>query len=166
MAKLIKKSKCKFDNGYIVKKNEIIGIPYTVHMQLTKLDLVMQQYFYLRNQAGYNPGPSLEGFERKSTLTKDRPYVEAPDTPVTDKRVAEAMAFMDEVDALHDADKVNKVIDDYGALIDWLACEKFVAGECFKPIDTPMLGNPLVLDPKSVVAVIKSMIESPIVLEG
>lgn len=164
MAKLIKKSKCEFVAGQIVKKNELIGIPYKVWAQLTKLDLVIQQYDYLLSQPKYSPGPSLHGFERMSALKNDRPYVDAPDTPVTDRRVAEAMEFMAEVDSVNDTEKINEMIDEYGALIDWLAADKFVEGECYNPIDTPSLGNPLYLNPKNVVYFIKLIVKNPIVL--
>lgn len=166
MSKLIKKSKCDFEAGHIVKKNELIGIPYKVWAQLNKLELIVQQYDYLMNQPKYSAGPSLQGFERKSALKKDRPYVEAPETPVTDRRVAEAMEFMAEVDSVNDTAEINEMIDDYGALIDWLAADKFVEGECYNPIDTPVLGDPLYLLPGEVVNIIKHLVKHPVEFEA
>lgn len=165
MAKLIKKSKCTFEAGQIVKKNELVGIPYKVWAQLSKLEIVVQQYDYLASQPKYSAGPSLQGFERKSALKKNRPYVDAPDTPVTDRRVAEAMEFMAEIDSVNDAEKINEMIDDYGALIDWLSADKFVEGDCFNPIDTPSLGNPLYLMPVDVVRIIEFMVKRPVEFE-
>ena len=164
MAKLIKKSKCKFEAGHIVKKDKLIGIPYKVWAQLNKLDLIIQQYDYLASLPKYSPGPSLDGFERMSTLKNDRPYVSAPDTPVTDKRVKEAMQFMAEVDSVHDTAEINNMIDEFGALIDWLATDKFVEGECYNPIDTPVLGDPLALIPDDVAYFIKRIVRNPIML--
>ena len=164
MAKLIKKSKCKFEAGHIVCKNKLVGIPNTVWYQLNKLELIAQQFDYLVMQPKYQAGPSLEGFERKSALTSKRPYVSEPDTPVTDKRVKEAMAFMDEMDSMNDVKEINDAIDEYGVLIDWLASDKFIAGDCYKPIDTPLLGSPLDLVPEDVVAIIKTIVKNPIVM--
>ena len=164
--KLIKKNKCTFEAGHIVKKNELVGIPSIVFYQLEKLELMYQQYDYLKGQGKYCPGPSLDGFVRKSDLAADLPYVAAPETPVTDRRVEEAMAFMDEVDAIDNANKVNNAIDDFEALINWCASEKFVEGNCFNPIDTPMLGNPLELTADAVAYVLGTIVNDPIEIEG
>lgn len=165
MAKLIKKDKCKFEAGIIVKKNKQIGIPYEVWCQLNKLELIVQQYMYLHGQPEYQAGPSLEGFVRQSALESERPYIKAPETPVMDKRVAEAMEFVSEVDAVNSANEINQIIDEYGALIDWCNAEKFIEGDCYKLIDTPQLGNPLFLDAKNIARIIKLIVDSPIVIE-
>ena len=165
MAKLIKKSKCTFEEGHIIKKNKVVGIPEIVWLQLNKLELVAQQYMYLKGQPEYQAGPSLDGFERRSALKSDRPYVEKPDTPVIDERVAQAMAFIEETDAVNDAMKVNEIIDEYGELIDWCNAFKFIEGNCTKPIDTPELGNPLELAAYDIVNIIKIIVSSPITLE-
>lgn len=162
MAKLIKKNKCTFEAGHIVKKNEIVGIPYKVWAQLNKLELIVQQYDYLKSQPKYSAGPSLNGFERKSALKESRPYIGVPETPVTDKRVKEALEFMAEVDSVNNADEVNQKIDEYGALIDWLAADKFVEGDCFNAIDTPSLGDPLYLAPCDVVSILEYIVKNPI----
>lgn len=165
MAKLIKKSKCEFEAGCIVKEDELIGIPKVVHLQLNKLELMMQQYSYLKDQPAYNAGPSLDGFERQSVLASERPYVEAPETPVTDKLIAEAMAFMKEADKVSNAADVNTAIDNFGALVDWCATDKFIEGDCYDKLDLYMLGNPLELTVDDIVNILKCIVESPIVIE-
>lgn len=166
MTKLIKKSKCSFKFGHIVKNGELIGIPYEVWAQLNKLEIMAQQYAYLKDQKPYCAGPSLEGFERASALTSSRPYVDVPDTPVTDRRVAEAMEFMAEVDAVADAEKINETIDEFGYLIDWCSDNKFVEGTCFMPIDTPIIGNPLHLKADEIAYFIRKIVTGPIKIEG
>lgn len=148
--KLIKKSKCKFENGYIVKGSKIVGMPSEVYRQLKFLEIMVQEYEYIKAQPAYQPAPTLEGFEPKSALSTKRPYMEKPDTPTIDKRTGEALEFMAEVDAVNEAAHANGMIDRLGALIDWLAADKFVEGNCFDPIDTPTLGNPLELTPGKV----------------
>lgn len=164
MAKLIKKSKCKFESGIIVKKSKQVGIPYAVWCQLNKLEVMLQQYMYLKGQPAYNAGPSLEGFERESALTSERPYVEKPETPVIDRRTEEAMTFMAEADAVNDANEINEAIDNFGALIDWCAADKFIEGECYKLIDTPQLGSPLALDPESIARLLTILVKEPITI--
>ena len=165
MAKLINKDKCEFINGSIIKKNEQIGISTIVWMQLNKLEVIMQQYMYLKGQPAYCAGPSLEGFERKTILDNGMPYIKAPDTPVTDKRVAEAMQFMAEADAINDAEKINSLIDDYAELIRWCNADKFIEGDCYKLIDTPELGDPLMLNGDDIVKCLTVLVKNPIEME-
>lgn len=165
MAKLIKKSKCKFEAGHIVKKDKIVGIPTRVWLQLNKLEVMLQQYKYLKDQPAYNAGPTLEGFERISVMDINRPYVDLPDTPIMDKKVEEAMAFMVEADKVSNAAEINSAIDNFGALIDWCTADKFIEGDYFGEIDTFMLGNPLYLRANDVVDALRLIVESPIVVE-
>jgi hypothetical protein len=72
---------------------------------------------------------------------------------------------MEEVDAVNDAEKVNATIDAYRELISWCSGEKFIEGDCFKPIDTAELGNPLELDEQTIVKCIEILVAAPIVLE-
>lgn len=166
MAKLIKKSKCEFEAGIIVKDDEQVGIPPVVYLQLEKLETMVQQYRYLAAQKPACEGPSLEGFERKSALVSERPYIPAPDTPVTDRRIAEAMEFMAEADAVANAADVNLAIDSFGALVDWCAADKFVEGDCYKKLDLYELGNPLELTADKIAGILKEIVESPITIEA
>lgn len=165
MTKLIKKSKCTFENGYIIKKNKVVGIPRIVHLQLDKLECMLQQMDYLITQPAGRPGPSLNGWQRKSALKSDRPYFDAPDTPVTDRRVEEAMQFMKEVDAVQDTVDTNKLIDEFGELIDWCAADKFVEGTDHSQLDLYVLGNPLELKPQTVAALLGRLVTSPVQIE-
>lgn len=165
MAKLIKKSKCTFEEGHIIKKNKVVGISEIVWLQLNKLELVAQQYMYLAGQPEYQAGPSLDGFERQSALKSARPYVEKPETPTIDERVAQAMAFIEETDAVNNAAEVNRIIDEYGELIDWCNSDKFIEGNCTKPIDTLELGDPLYLTGQNIADLITIVVTSPINLE-
>ena len=165
MTKIIKKSKCKFEHGLIVKKNKVIGVPTVVALQLMKLETVYQQWDYLRKQPAYQPGPSLNGFERKSIFDTELPYVDMPDTPVTDARIEEAMAFMEECDKVEETGKVNEQIDEYKALIDWCSGDTFVEGNYEQALDTPCLGNPLELEPHTIVSILMAVVSNPIVME-
>lgn len=163
--KLIKKNKCSFENGYIVKKDKLVGIPSIVWYQLEKLEVMYQQYAYLKAQQSYTPGPSLDGFVRTRALGTKLPYAPVPDTPVMDRRVEEAMAFMDEVDAIDNAKKLNDAIENFRELIDWCASEKFVEGNRYDPIDTFALGNPLKLTADNVAYVLSLIVNDPVEIE-
>ena len=165
MAKLIKKNKCKFIDGYIVKKNRQIGIPFAVWTGLNKLELILQQYYYLKDQPAYREGPSLKGFERKSLLDAKIPYVGMPDTPTIDARVAEAIEFMAEADEVQSVNLINDALAGYRQLIKWLDSDKFFEGDCYSPIDTFMLGNPLELTSEAVVDLVSMVVNSPVLIE-
>lgn len=165
MTKLINKTDCTFESNRVVCEGEIVGLPVDVVMQLHKLELMVQQYDYLKAQPKYAPAPSLDGFERKTSVGKDRPYVNVPDTPITDSRVDLAMKFMAEVDKVNEAADVNNMIDRFGALIDWLAVPKFVEGSYTGNIDTPVLGSPLELTPGKVATILSQIIMHPVIME-
>lgn len=153
MSKLIRKESIIFENGRFYHKDEEVNIEGAVAAQLNKLELMVQQYQYLEEQEPYSAGPSLAGFERKTAIGTDRPYIDAPETPVLDKRAEEAKAFMEEIDSMTDAKEVNRQIDAFGELIDWCAKAKVPTYEgLYAPIvDTPVLGNPLELTTDTVV---------------
>lgn len=166
MTKLIKKKDCKFKHCQIVKGDELIGIPANVWLQMNKLETMYQQFCYLQAQPKHQAGPSLEGFVRKSMIEDNMPYIKAPETPVTDARVEEAMAFMAEVDAVSSVAEANGMLDRLKDLVLWCDNKKFVEGNCLEPIDTPYLGNPLELKGKHIAKLLKAMASSPIMLEG
>ena len=162
MAKLINKNKCKFENGYIIHKHKIIGVPVVVGMQMRKLELMFQQWRYLKQQPGYTPAPSLDGFEFKSGLHDVDWHVERPSTPAMDARLEESMQFIADVDKVDDYHKINEMIDQFEALIRWCEADKFVPGDDLAPIDAPCcIVNPLTLDPRDVVSVIEMMVYDP-----
>lgn len=166
MTKLIKKKDCKFKNCQIVKDDELIGIPRTVWMQFNKLELMSQQYMYLIKQPAYQAGPSLDGFVRKSALDEKMPYIDMPDTPVSDARVEEAFEFMREVDACTNVAEANNMLDRFKDLVLWCDGKKFVEGDCTEPIDTPTLGNPLNFKGEDVAQLLHMFASDPIVIEG
>ena len=162
MPKLIKKKDCKFKAGQIVCGDEVVGIPHQVWYQLNKLELMWQQYSYLKRQPKYQKVPSLDGFVRQSALKSKMPYIEVIDTPVTDKRFEESMKFMAEQEQIAAAAETNEMLDKFQSLVIWLDGKRFVEGDCIDPIDTPFLGNPLMLEPEAVSTVLLMIAESPI----
>lgn len=163
MAKLIKKNKCEFVDGHIVKKNEIIGLPYEVTILLRKLELTVQQWQYLRAQPEARPMPSLGGFEFRSRLHANDYHVDRPDTPTMDARVAEAMSFCEEADRVSDVRELNRLIDQYEPLLRWCDADKFVPGRDETELDLAELGDPLLLEPGDIVTMLEMMVNHPAV---
>lgn len=164
-AKLIKKSKLTFEAGHLIKKDKVIGLPVNVWLQLNELETMIQQYDYLKKQKEYSPGPTLDGFERRRSEYFDNILEEVlPETPVSDKRVAEAKAFMDEVDRVDKAKEVNETIEHFHDLMLWCQHDKFIEGDCYNPIDLYVLGNPLELTEEKVARIIECMVFNPVLL--
>lgn len=163
--KLIKKSDCVFKNGYIFKADgsEVVSPESAVVLQLIKLETGVQQADYLRSQDPFSPGPTLDGWKRKS-IRDGKWKIDAPETPVHDARVKEAEAFMDEADELAKHHDVQKALDMFGDLLDWVDADEFVAFDGPMVIDTPVLGNPLELETEDVVAMICELASVPVPL--
>lgn len=162
--KIIKKSKCRMQSGYICKKNKVIGMPKDVVLQANMLEEMAQQWGYLKRQPNYVPAPSLDGFVRES-IDDDcpLPYRKEPDTPTMDARVAESMAFMDEVDTVENKVQTNILIDKFAELIYWCDSDYFMCGDCFERIDTPYLGNILELTGNTIAILLERMVSDPAV---
>lgn len=167
--KICYKKDYQFIEGHVIDPatGNCALLPLDVIGQARKLDLMAQQHDYLKGQPKYQPGPSLAGFKRKSVKNVGRPYLEDPETPVTDARVEEAMKFMAEADAISQVSDVNDAIDELGALFDFLGSDHW-----FEPtvgvetcIDVPALGNILELTPEEARAILEEIAASPIVLE-
>lgn len=158
----------QFLEGHVIDPDtgDCIVLPVAVVYQAHKLDLMAQQYDYLNGQPAYQPGPSLQGFQRKSIQDHPRPYLEDPETPVTDARVAEAMAFMAEADVMNQVNDVNDAINEFGDLFDFLCSDHWFEpanGATF--VDAPTLGNILELTPEEARGILEEIAASPIVLE-
>lgn len=162
--KMINKNKCKFDNGFICKGNKIVGLPVNVAFQLQKLELMIQQYEYLAAQPKAQPMPTLDGFKFDDGLPKPA-YVEQPDTPTMDARVAEALAFCDEVAEVDKAAETNRMIERFADLINWCNADKFVAGDYVSPLRCPRIGNPLKLTEAQVIGTIARMVCNPLTID-
>lgn len=163
--KLINKNKLHFENGYIMKKSKVVPIPRVVAMQLKLLDLAMQQRDYLLKQPAYQPAPTLKDFKPASWF-ENTYTVTKPKTPVTDKRVEEAMAFIEEMDNVSYAEDAQKHMDEFKPLLDWIADEKMLIDDSgwIGRLDIPFVGNPLELDVEEVMEVIIQL-SKPITLE-
>ena len=153
---LVAKNNCEFRYGFITDGTVILGMPNQVALQLNKLELMCQQYEYLKSQpqGQFVPMPTLDGFVRKSALHTKLPKVALPETPTIDAKVAESMAFMEELDAVEDTRELNEQIKKFAPLFDWIAADEFPEGDWTDPLDLPVLGDPLALTADHIVGLL------------
>ena len=143
--KVVKKSKLKFKDGYFFdKKGRLVAIDHEIVYQINKVEEIVQMYLYLKNQPKYQPEPSLEGFEFKST--EGLLHVETQ-TPTFDKLYEDALTIMAELDNKAKADAANRFFKEYKELVRWIKSDEIfiTVNPGIRPprVDTCKLGNPL-----------------------
>lgn len=152
--KMYKKSDLKLVDGILVSNNNDVVIPSSsVVEQANKLETLAQQAEYIDNQPKGMPEPSLDGFERVSEIDVVGKFNAR--TPVLDYKADEAMAIMDEIDAMAAASHANELQDELADLMKFVHSDYVIdCGTDLVQFDTPMLGSVLLWSPKDVVETI------------
>ena len=147
--KTIKKSDCIFDaDGYIKtgkKKNKIVGIPHKICDQLEKLDTSIQLSIWYKAQPKATPAPDLDDFEPVSMFTP-KWNIEQPETPAMNRKIAETLQFIEEVNEKDKVLATHKGIEENLAdLMNWAEQDYILDGLGMIPsrIDLPILGERL-----------------------
>lgn len=145
MAKYVNKSKLDFKDGRLVKKNKVVFADYSVVQQYNLLEQMVQRAMYLGAQPAYSPAPSLNGFEFESALDRSSFAVGMPETPITDKKYEEAMAYMAEIKSCHQADELNNAIGGFLDLLEFCESDEVLVHKCGcdDRFDGVTLGSPL-----------------------
>lgn len=145
--KMYDKSDLKLIRGLLADPNgNVITPDFAVIQQANQLETLAQKTKYLAAQPDAQPMPSLDGFKRKSIMDNTIPKFKVS-TPHLDFASDEAMRIMDEIDDANTANAANKMLEDFGVLLDF-ATNDFVvdtAANYNYVIDTPTLGNILEL---------------------
>ena len=149
MAKMYKKSDLKFENGYVLTKDdEVVALPFKAAIQLNALETFLQKQEYLAGQPEAQPEPTLDGFERESILKSAVIEVE---TPALDEREKEGRQILKEIRGTEMAKLANCILENHEEAIRFLHEEKFVEGTEVILVDTPTIGDPLKADPDDVI---------------
>lgn len=149
MAKMYKKSDLKFENGYVLTQDdEVVALPPKVAEQFNDMETLLQQQEYLTEQGEAKPEPTLDGFERKSTVKHAFVTVE---TKYLDAEVKRCEGLLHDIRQSQMAGWVNAVLDKYDELMVFMHEEKFVEGDKVVQIDTPTIGDPLTAGPEEVI---------------
>jgi hypothetical protein len=153
--KLYDKKELTFRKGMLVTKDgDALRIAEAITEQANALETKMQEQMFLKDQPEATPAPTLDGFERKS-IAKKKIRVKCA-TPLLDEKIKKAEAFMDELDAVDNANKVESTANKFIDLIEFAEDDFVLADVCGEPsvFDTPMLGNPLDYDCNLIMAAI------------
>ena len=155
MAKMYSKNNLKFEDGYVLNyDNEVVALPPKVAEQFNKLETIIQQQAYLAAQDKAKPEPSLDGFERESIVKHPKITVQTLNLDAEEKR---CKGILDDIRKASMATEVNKLLDKFDKLMQFLHSDKFVEGTEVVMIDTPTIGNPLTADADSIIAKIGTM---------
>lgn len=150
--KIYKKSSLAMADGVITTVDGDVVIPAgNVVAQANALDLAVQKAKYIQAQPKATPMPTLDGFERKSSLECEA-HVKV-ETPALDARCAEAEEIMKELDKAEKADQINSDLGKYSDLIRFASHSKVMCSDASPVvlIDTPEIGNILDLTVSDVI---------------
>lgn len=156
--KMYKKSDLTITNGILVSKDGDIVLPsFDIVCQANNLETMLQQSCYLKKQPEATPMPSLDGFERMSESDKQRGKFYAS-TPTMDSIEKEAMKVMDEIDDMSRADQANSMIEQFGALFDFVVNDFVIdCGHTLTKFDTPVMGSVLDLTKDKLLEIVASI---------
>lgn len=158
--KFVNKEDLKFDGGYVMDlSGEIIGLPEKVWSDLRDLEMLIQKNQYVAKVSKIAAKPEIPEFKFKSAFEADA-KMPLPETPITDARVAESLAFADEVDKTTDVLAYNNWIERHPELAEFVASDRFIpsaASAC--RLDAVNVGNPLELTKEKLFDLIRLAME-------
>lgn len=145
MAKMYKKSKLSYKNGFIVKGDKVVGVDNTIVSALNRFERAYQKFLWNENIEKPKPiedKPFMFETEHGNIYPKV-----TPETPLLDIKALETMTIMDELDEIKAAEKINEIFDDNLDLFAWLDSEYIVSCKHQQQLrfDLQYLGNPLEL---------------------
>lgn len=145
MAKMYKKDKLQYKNGFIVKGDKVIGIDNAIVAALNRFERAYQKFLWNENVEKPKPIENKQ-FMFETEHGKIYPKV-TPDTPLLDLKALEAITIMDELDEIKTAETVNKIFEDNFDLFAWLDSEYVIGCKHQQQLqfDLHYLGNPLEL---------------------
>ena len=110
--KLYDKKELTFRKGMLVTKDgDALRIATAITAQANALETEMQKQMFLKDQPEATPAPTLDGFERKS-IAKKKVRVQCA-TPLLDEKIKKAEAFMEELDTVDNAKKVEAMANEF-----------------------------------------------------
>ena len=141
--KIYKKSSLAMYNGMILTEDGDVVMPVgNVVAQANALDLAVQKAKYIQAQPKAKPMPSLDGFERKSSLDMDIKL--EVQTPALDSKIEDAFKIMKEIDKNEIADKINGDFEKYTDLMRFASSSKVACNDSASSmllVDTPEIGD-------------------------
>lgn len=142
--KMYKKEELTVKDGLLVAGNgDVVLVNPEVVDLANELETNLQKARYLSAQPKGGPAPTLDGFTRKSTKSIE---MFTCDTPISDKRAEDALAFMDELDDIKLTDDMNNMLLGMTELVMFVQEGEVLGLEgctTIRRFDTPTLGNPL-----------------------
>lgn len=161
--KRIKKCEIKFDDGWLVTKDdEVIALPYDIARQFDMLDEAVQMVRHLEGQPPAAPTPNLDGFERLTLSHKRTKFT--CDTPALDTAEATAKAMLQDIKHKQQADDANLLCEKFKDLIEFCASD-YIFEQNSYPVkyDWYIWGNPLEVSADEVEDILLNLAESPFV---
>lgn len=146
--KAYKKSKLTYENGYIMKGNDVVAVDPTIVSQLNYIEEQYQKALFdgTRELATQSIAAIMD---KEFELESERETLEfVVDTPHLDKAAKKTMKIMDEIDNCNHAAEANKFFKRINTTIQFVTSDKVIDtnADHVAQFDLPNLGNPLELD--------------------
>lgn len=154
--KAYKKNELELIDGMLIHKEsgDVVAVDNTVVDLANELETRVQKAMFLETQPKFCAGPDLDEFKRKSVNDIN---LFTCDTPLMDKKIEDALAFMDELDDIETTEKLNDAVHGFFDLIMFVRLDTVISLDSQDSIhrfDTPTLGNPLEWDEDKITSAI------------
>ena len=160
--KIYNKSDVQFFNGYIVKGNKskkVIGIDNEIVDLFNKIEYDYQRAKYLAKQPKVEAGDyTFEDFKFEHNNNDE--FTVTANTPYLDRKIAETLKIMDDLDAITQSDRFNDYINGIKPVMQFIdndfivSCDQHVQHK----FDTKYLGNPLEMTIEDIVDCIATIV--------
>lgn len=155
--KYIDKKKLHYKNGlFLDAKGRAMMPKRLIIQQANRLDTLVQQRDYLKEQGEAQPAPTLDSFVRMHEGTG---YEFRAQTPLLDAKVEEAEKLIDEIEKAQAIEDIDSHVEEYQALLEFVDDDEVLVDDsvdlnCLEKFDLPVLKNPLELDVQRVMQAI------------
>lgn len=146
--KMYNKKDLTYKNGLLISEDgDVIGIDNEIVDLANELETMVQKAEWLEEQPKPCAGPAFNEFTRKSEEDMEIDKFECV-TPTLDKKTAESLKLMDELDLSSLCDDANEMLEGFRPLVMFVKDDSVISCEhaAIRRFDCPTLGNPLEWD--------------------
>lgn len=154
--KVVSKKDLSYEAGYVVSSSgDVVNNPQIVTLFNELMEVKDFNKFIKDNKA------KIEAVGTTVTYTPPKPetaiQVKVPKTPLADKAKEEALEMWNELSSVESTNEVNDILERYDMLANFIVDETIlITGDI---TSTKFNGNPLELDKKGLIAIVKTYVE-------
>jgi hypothetical protein len=156
---LVEKDSLKYDSGYLVKGDDIVGIDGTIIVQLNVLEKLNQRNKFYSD----NPRKATEPDKPFEFTSEHEIEIELkmPETPILDKEIEKSLKLCSEIDTLSVTKELQSMMSRFKELLAFVDNDKVLISfdGIPKKLDLKTLGNPIHLTQDKVISILTTAAE-------